>query len=68
MSEATRPTTQEVDATARVLDEEGRFHGWWPPHTKPYDELDPIGKDEFGAIVERMLMAASKAKPNALNP
>jgi len=57
----------EVEAAARVLDKEGRFHHWWPAHMKPFDELaatDPIGKSEFDGIVERILMAASKARLN----
>jgi hypothetical protein len=32
-----------------------------------YDELDPISKDEFNAIVERVLMAAAAARPENLN-
>ena len=53
------PTDAEVDAAARVLDEAGRFHGWWPKTVRRYDELDPIGKSEFGGLVERMLIAAA---------
>jgi len=56
-----RPRVAQVDAAARVLDQEGRSHRWWSSHIAPYDKLDPIGKDEFSAIVERMLIAASKA-------
>jgi len=55
----TRSSDDEVQAAARVLDREGRFHGWWPKTTAAYDDLDSIGKDEFSAIVERMLMAAA---------
>ena len=57
-----RSSVDEVQAAARVLDREGRFHGWWPQATAAYDELDPIGKDEFEAIVERMLMAATRTR------
>jgi hypothetical protein len=57
-----RPNDAEIDAAARVLDREGRDHGWWPASIATYDELDPIGKDEFGAIVERMLIAAAQAR------
>ena len=54
-----RPTDAQVDAAARVLDFYGRHHGWWPEGVADYDSLDPIGKDEFEAIVEKMLIAAS---------
>ena len=59
-----RPTDSEVEAAARVLDKEARFHGWWPATAKTYDEIaatDPIGKSEFEGLVERMLIAASQA-------
>jgi len=65
MNEAMRPTVEEVEAAARVLFKAGQFHHWWPGFMKTYDELaatDPIGKDEFDAIVERVLIAASKAR------
>jgi hypothetical protein len=42
-----------------------RPHDWWKPYRKTCDELgttDPIGKGEFDAIVERMLMAARAAR------
>jgi 3-dehydro-4-phosphotetronate decarboxylase len=55
------PSDAEIEAAARVLDREGRFHHWWPDHLR-YDTLDPIGKEEFDAIVERILMAATCAK------
>ena len=56
------PTDAEVDAAARQLFAEGRFNRWWPASTTSYDGLDPIGKNEFDAIVERVLMAAAKAR------
>jgi len=59
-----RPTKEEVDAAARLLHQEGLTHGWWADYKKSYDELaatDPIGKDEFDRIVERMLLAAARA-------
>jgi hypothetical protein len=62
---AHRPTLKEIEAAARVLDKEGRDLGWWPRTAKSYDERaagDPIGKDEFDGIVERMLLAASQAR------
>jgi hypothetical protein len=68
MTEPTDPTTREVEAAARVLFEAGRRHHWWPEFTKTYDEMsatDPISKDEFDGIVERVLVAASKARSNS---
>ena len=59
------PTLEEVEAAARVLHDEGFSHGWWGTYRKSYDELaatDPIGKDEFDAIVERMLIAAAHVR------
>lgn len=52
-----------VEAGARQLFKEGVHHGWWP-HPKTYDALDPIGKDEFDAIVERVVMASRSAEIN----
>jgi hypothetical protein len=60
-----RPTSKELEAAARVLHEVGLHHRWWGHYRKSYDELaatDPIGKEEFDGIVERMLMAASEAR------
>ena len=59
------PTDAEVDAAARQLFKEGSFHHWWPQSVKSYDGLDPIAKDEFDAIVERVLVAAAKARGEA---
>jgi hypothetical protein len=56
------PTDAEVDAAARQLFKEGSFHGWFPKSVPTYDSLDPIGKDEFDAVVERVLVAAAKAR------
>ena len=59
------PSLQEVEAAARVLHEKGLHHHWWGPYPKSYDEFaatDAIGKDEFDAIVEKMLMAAAGAR------
>lgn len=53
---------EEIDAAARVLDEEGRFYGWWPKTAKPYDDLDPNGKDEFRGLVARVILAAERAR------
>lgn len=59
------PTAKAVEAAARVLHHEALRHGWWGKYRKSYDELaatDPIGKLEFDGLVERMLIAATKAK------
>jgi hypothetical protein len=71
MNEAAWPTDHEIEAAARVLYEEARFHHWWPEITKSYDEFaatDPIGVSEFGGIVERILLAASKARRKTETP
>lgn len=52
----------EVDAAARILDAQGRRAGWWPTRLPKYDDPDPIGRSEFGALVEAMLRAAAKAR------
>jgi hypothetical protein len=65
MSEPTRPTPAEIEAATRVLHEIGLRHRWWSPYEKPYDELgatDPIGKEEFDAIAEAILLAGTKAR------
>jgi 3-dehydro-4-phosphotetronate decarboxylase len=55
-----RPSLNEVEAAARLLHEAGRVHRWWKGEA--YDELDPISKSEFDGLVEKMLIAASRAK------
>ena len=57
---AERPSRQEIEAAAHMLDKAGRLHHWWKG--KPYGELDSISKSEFEGIVEQMLIAAAKAK------
>lgn len=47
---------RRVEAAARVLDKEGRICGWFKGPA--YDDLDPISKNEFEAIVERVIRAA----------
>lgn len=56
-----RPTLEEVEAAARELHRWGDVHGWWKDGSG-YEGLDPISKDEFDAIVERVLMAAQLVK------
>lgn len=68
MSSQFRPELGAIQAAARVLDSEGRAHGWWEGSIPVYDKLDPIGKDEFQAIVERMLIAAHRALESAEKP
>jgi len=40
----------------------GEGHGRWPDSVTSYDSLHPIGREEFDAIVECILMSAAKAK------
>jgi len=61
MNKVKRPSYQSIQAAARVLDETGRHHHWWPNSIPDYENLDPIGKDEFEAIVEQILIAAQQA-------
>ena len=61
-SESDRPSAAEVEAAARELHSWGALHGWWPDDVTTYEALDPIGKEEFDAIVERVLISASIAK------
>ena len=60
--DADRPNDVEVEAAARELHSWGEMHGWWPQSVTTFDALDPIGREEFEAIVERILMAAAAAK------
>lgn len=54
-----RPTEQHLQATARALYEEGVQHGWWPKSSpKRLEELDEIAREEFEALVERVLSPA----------
>lgn len=50
-----------VEAAARVIYEASQFHHW-SGFNKPFDELDPIGKIEFMAIVDEALKAADAAR------
>ena len=59
--EIDRPSDKEVEAAARELHWSGEQHGWWPDGST-YDRLDPIGREEYDAIVERLLMSAAAAK------
>lgn len=66
-TDSDRPTDEEVEAAARQLHLSGEEHGWWPESVSSYDSLDPIGREEFDAIVERILMSAAAAKRKAAN-
>ena len=58
-----RPTLQEIEAAARVLYEEGRFHHWWSRSLpEVYQQMGPIERDELEAIAERILMASAAAR------
>jgi hypothetical protein len=52
-----------VTAAARVIYAAGQRHGW-SGFSKPYDELDPIGRSEFDGIVQQALVAADNARAN----
>ncbi len=60
--DADRPSAEEVEAAARELHQWGEMHGWWPEVAAAFDAFDPVGREEFEAIVERLLMAAAAAK------
>jgi hypothetical protein len=52
-----------VEAAARILHHAGLRHDWWGKYKKSYEELaatDEIGRSEFDAIVESMLVAAAQ--------
>lgn len=53
----------ELEAAAEALYKEGEFHKWWKGPA--YERLDPIGRSEFLAIVQRVLAAAEAARTNA---
>lgn len=56
------PSNAAIKAASTTLDEDGRFYGWWPKEAPTYPNLDSIGKNEFEAIVERILIAAYAAE------
>ena len=58
------PDDPGIDAAARVIYRAGRIHGWWRPD-RSYDELDPIGRDEFEGIIRKALEAADAARRKA---
>jgi len=50
-----------VEAAARAIYAAGQIHGWGG-FTKPFDALDPTGRTEFMAVVDRALKAADVAR------
>jgi hypothetical protein len=60
--DADRPSAAEVEAAGRELYSWGELHGWWPKTSVDFDTLNPIGREEFEAIVERVLMSAAAAR------
>ena len=51
-------TGAEVIAAAKIIYEAGRHRGWSGFKEKTFENLDPIGRDEFLGIIERALAAA----------
>jgi aromatic ring-cleaving dioxygenase len=58
-------TDKEVAAAAAALFKEGRRHHWWRLPQERYEDLDPIGREEFEALVWRVLKAAEAARGDA---
>jgi hypothetical protein len=58
----------DLEKGAKELFESGRRHGWWAvacPSVSSYDELDPVGREEFNDIVERIIVAAHQPAAGA---
>jgi hypothetical protein len=45
------PSQSEIEAAAHELFRAGKHHSWFRGVQSQYDELDPIGKEEFEEIV-----------------
>jgi hypothetical protein len=57
------PSNAEVEAAAHTLYGFGVHYNWFPKGLPGrYDEMDPIAKEEFEAIVERVLISAAKVR------
>ena len=57
--------TLNVDYAMEILFNEGTEHGWWKLPYKEineFKEADIIGYDEFGGLVERILLASVQEK------
>jgi len=55
-------TDRELAAAATALFKEGRLRQWWRTSHARYEDLDPIGREEFEALVWRVLKAAEAAR------
>lgn len=60
----------EIEAAARELLHHGQLHGWFGGEARTfdaqaYDKLDPIGREEFDAIVDHVLRAALQVRYKA---
>ena len=56
-----RPTSQELEQAADVIDREARFLGLWDGAPR-FEDLDPVARAEYSGLVERILKAAAKAR------
>jgi hypothetical protein len=56
------PSQSEIEAAAHELFRAGTHHGWFRGSQSRYDEMDPIGKEEFEEIVAYILTAAAYAR------
>jgi hypothetical protein len=45
-----------IEAAAKIVFAEGVEHGWWK-EPKTYEALDPIGKEEFDAVISQAIEA-----------
>lgn len=57
--------TLNVDYAMEILFNEGTHHGWWKLPYRSIEEFkagDEIGYDEFGGLVERILLASVQEK------
>lgn len=53
-----------LPAAAKVIYNAGRHHRWLG-FAKPYEELDPIGLEEFHEIIASALAAADAARADS---
>lgn len=53
---------RQIEAAAKSLFDQGALHRWWPAGVKSYEGMDPVGREEFNAIVERVLLAATNTQ------
>lgn len=55
------PISPGLAAAADKLEAVALQAGWFPPTTKPWREMDPIGRNEFLAVVESIVKAHNNA-------